>query len=111
MTDPRVLSAELLTRGARTTPLLLVRLARNLLLAPPGLTGNMLIVVLDRRLELRRPPNVLKLVMKLWDRPTKTVLRPTRLNRLLLKNFAPDPCLLIRSAIILDRLSNLPSAL
>lgn len=110
MTDPRVLSADLLTRGARTTPLLLVRSAKNLLLSPPGLIGNILIVVFETRLELKRPPRVLKLVIKLWERPTKTELRPTRVNRLLLKKLAPDPWLLIRSAIILDRLSSLPSA-
>lgn len=111
MTDPRVLSAELLTRGARTTPLLLVRLALNGLLSPPGLMGNILIVVLERRLELRRCPNVLRPVMKLWDRPTKTVPRPTWVNRLLLKKLAPDPWLLIRRAIVLDRLSSLLRAL
>lgn len=111
LTDLRVLKAELLTRGARTTPLLPVSEALNGLLSPPGLMGNMLIVVLDRRLELRRRPRVFRLVMKLCERPTKTVLRPTRVNRLLLKKLAPDPWLLMRRAMVLDRLSSLPRAL
>lgn len=107
LTLRRVLSAELLTRGARTMPGMLCRLPWNLLLCESGLIGNILIVVLVRRLSIKRLCRSLALTMNLWDRPRNSEFGPTVVNRPVLNRLVPFEWLLIRSAMMLVMSSRL----